>query len=424
MCFTRRRLPGVRRALLLVMLALSTLVAACSADEGVALTQWRLFVDGGVQDVGVTLPAHLDHNLPEKHVRFVLRARVELPASLRDRALTLAIPSLLARCTLDVDGVAMSALDADDSDGYRGNGHPRWSIPATRTHERAIDLALTVDHTWTQSGWLDTAPRLSATLAGDADYRRLRSFNGVSAIGALTAAIFVLFAYVILLALDRSQRAVRWFVLEGLTATLYPAFNLGLTASVFGIYDAPIMAVTLVVTIWASVRFTHAQFKLPPPHWVWHLPLVISIVAALLFPGPFDATKRVAPITVAAVALNVAYQLVVTARLARVPEHAVHARVLFISWTALGATGIVDFAAWLGLGALAGGARTACVGIVIIAILQSAVLSRDHVIALARAAVLNREIRDQLDHVERKNAENELLNGELRRQIAARTEHL
>jgi serine/threonine-protein kinase len=423
---------------------LSPLVAACGAgssreraretaretaratarDEGVAVTQWRLSVDGDARQVPVTLPAHLDHDLPEKHARYVLRARVDVPEAMRDRALTLAIPALWARCALDVDGAPMAALDADTDDGYRGNGHPRWSIPAAQAHGPTIDLALAIDHTWTQSGWLDTVPRLSATPAGDARYLTLRTFHAVAAIGALTAAIFVLFAYVILLALDRSQRAVRWFVLEGLTATLYPAFNLGITVAIFGVYDAPVMAVMLVVTIWASVRFTHAQFNLPPPHWIWHLPLVAAIVAALLFPGPFEVTRRVAPITVAAVAINVAYQIVVTARLARVPEHAVHARVLLVSWTALGATGFVDFAAWLGFGAFAGGVRTACVGIVIIAILQSAVLSRDHVIALARAALLNRELRAQLERVKQKNAENELLNGELRRQIAARTEHL
>lgn len=425
MCASLRRVVSVlRRALVLLALALSTLVAACSADDGIAVTHWRLFVDGGAQGIDVALPAHLDRELPEKKARYELRARVDVPASMRGRALTLAIPAVWARCSLDVDGAPMSALDADASEGYRGNGHPRWSIPADRVHDGAIDLTLVVEHAWTQSGWIDTVPRLSATPAGDARYLAIRTFQAVSAIGALTAAIFVLFAYVILLALDRSQRAVGWFVLEGATATLYPAFNLGITVGLFGVYDAPVMAVMLVVTIWASIRFTHAQFNLPPPHWMWHLPLAISIVAAVLFPGPFEVTKRVAPITVAAVALNVGYQIFVTARLARVPEHAVHARVLFVSWTALGATGLLDFGAWLGLGAPVGGLRTACVGIVIIAILQSAVLSRDHVIALARAAALNRELRAQLDRVRQKNEENELLNVELRRQIAARTEHL
>ncbi len=172
------------------------------------------------------------------------------------------------------------------------------------------------------------------------------------------------------------------------------------------------------------MHFTHLHFGLPRPHIAWALAPIAAFATALLFGGPFWSTRVLTPLTVVSVAVTVAYQIYLPLRLWRRSKRRVQSVVLLLGWGAVGVIGAVDFIAWLGLGELYGGARTACFGIALVAIFQSLVQAGDHITSLLQADQLNAELAGQVDALRSKNREVEVLNVELRRQIGARSEHL
>jgi hypothetical protein len=74
------------------------------------------------------------------------------------------LPQLAAHVALRVDGVRVESLDGT--------------------------LELDVEHTWTQSAWVDTVPRLVADANGGAAFAFQRSFNSITAALALGIALF------------------------------------------------------------------------------------------------------------------------------------------------------------------------------------------------------------------------------------------
>ncbi len=415
----------LRRLLVLVLfIAMSATVTGCARDSAMTLAQWRLDLSasGGASDTLVTIPTHLDTQIPSTTKTFALRSHVTLPAEMRGQTLTFAIPMFMARCHLWVNTHEMTPLDVEE--GYRGSHHPRFRIPSTVSGVETLDLELRVENRWTQSSWIDIPPRLSATDAGDATYLRIRRFNVASALGALATALFVFFAYVIVFLLDRTKRAYGWFAAEALLGAVYPAFQLGLMTPYIGFYDGPIMTTSVTTALVASMHFVHAQFGLSRPHRAWNIPVIVCALAAYVFAGPFELTHLVAPVTVFTIFCNIAYQLMITGRELRRGERPVHAVLMTLSWAGLGIFGFVDFYAWVGGGELLGGYRGACLGILGIATLHSAVLSFDHFEALRRSDALNVELAGRVALTEAKNAEVVVLNAELRRQIAARSEQL
>jgi serine/threonine-protein kinase len=409
----------------IVVLALGSLLG-CTSESTLVLRSWQLDVAGeaGASSAQVTLPVHLDDRLPAQRSRYALRTSVALPPALQGRALTLAIPHLDAPCTLLANGRPMAPLDVGTTQEYRGQGHPRWTIPAELSAAApTLDLELDVEHTWTQSGWLDTPPRLSATPEGDSAYLAATQTTDRCAIGALAGLGFALPLYLLMFVSDRRRVAFGWWALATLTSMPYPAFLLGLTPRVFGIYDTPVMSVSVCVTLWACVRFTHEVLGLPRPHAAWNLPPLGCLVTAVLFGGPFWSTRVVTPFTIVAVVAGIAYQLYVPVRRWSA-ERRIQSLVMLLGWGALGVIGVVDYVAWAGFGELAGGARAACAGIALLAICQALVLSGDHVASLRRADRLNLELARQVEALQARNREVGILNAELRRQVAARSEHL
>src|SRR5262249_45390181 len=95
-----------------------------------------------------------------------------------------------------------------------------------------------------------------------------------------------------------------------------------------------------------------------------------------------------------------------------------------ISWIAIGVTVWPDILGWMGLGGLLQGLHTACVGIGIYVVMQAAALSKEHTFSLANADELNRELGARIKMLERSHHEIQLLNEELRRQIADRSREL
>ncbi len=239
------RRDTVAQAFFVALFALFAL-AGCSRDPALVLTSWELEAPDAPR-VLVTLPVHLDHELPARRSRYVLRTSVALPPDLRGRQLTFAIPILYAPCTLLANGRRMAPLDVGTTRDYRGNGHPRWTIPEDATSVPALDLEL--DHTWTQSAWLDAPPRLSATSEGDATYLAVTGTTDFGAALGFTAVALGVPLYLGMFLLDRRRVAYAWWTVQMLSGILYPAFVLGLTPRLFGIYDAPVMSVGLCLCV-------------------------------------------------------------------------------------------------------------------------------------------------------------------------------
>ena len=403
---------------------LCVLLCGCGRDEVLSLSRLELLVPGRPMPTPISIPQHLDALLPAHDCEYQLRARVLLPESMHGRALTLAIPHLFAASTLTVDGVEMVELDPDPMPRYRSRGTPRFRIPASLSAHQTIDVALRVRHRWTQSGWLDTPIRISATVAGDSFSYFTETFNREGAwVGLVTALVAGLIALLTYL-LDRRQVAFAWFSLEAVLGSSMPLFQMGAGTQLFGVYDTAMMAVGVTAALWASVRFTHAQFGLGAPHRLLDVLLIFTLLLIASGPDPFVLTHRAGPTVIAFISVNVVYQIVATARLWSHEVHKVQARVLAISWAAMGFAAGPDQLAWVGFGEAFGGVRAGPLGVGAVALLQVAVLSHDYVRTLKRTDVLNLELADRVRSLESKDLENSALNEVLRRQIAARSEQL
>lgn len=415
------------------VLALGVASVACSGepveDARIPVRSWEADLPGAAAPVKVELPAHLDDRLPRTPSRYVLRTHVDLPDALRGKSLTLAVPHMPATATLRVDGNEATTVDANAFDVYRVTHPHRWRIPADATKDGQLDLELAVQHTMSRSGWFDAEPVLTTHPLGGAGLAAVRMFNTVAAMGALGASFVVSLLYGFLFLLLRRDRVRRapygWFALGATCGMVYPAFVLGITQPVLGIYEAPFMMVALVLGSNAAIWFSRAYVDGPRPSRAWWGVLGAVIGLAIVAKSPFWSIGVMAIVVLAVTLANAFAQLVFLARLRRTREK-VPATLYGIAfaWPATVALGFPDILAWLGQGEPIGGARVACVGIMWLSLYQAAALSREHLLALKRADDLVGELAERVRLLSAKHREVELLNDELRRQIAARSREL
>ena len=405
------------------ILALVAWLVGCGQSDAMAVATWTLEAPRSSEQVTITLPVHLDARLPKEASRYVLRTRVELTPAMRAHALTFAIPRLAAPATLRVNGQVVRPIDPPRHI-YRGEDAVRWGIPPDRSDADALDLELTIEHRWTQSAWLDTVPRLSATEEGDAEFLRIRTFNNVTADMGLATAILVAFAYVLIFILHRQRTAHGWFGLEGVAGGGYPLFSAGLTAMMLGVYDVPVMAVMVAIAAIASVYFTHAQFRLGPPSRWFVATWAVGVLAIAIGSNPFVSTRVCAIVVVVLVTVAISYHFIVMSRLVRLRPRPMNAVLVLGSWGILAVLGSVDFVAWLGFGELLGGFRCASLAISLIALLHSGALSREHFVSQKKADELNTELVARVGLLEARNREVARLNEELRHQISSRSQDL
>jgi tRNA A-37 threonylcarbamoyl transferase component Bud32 len=414
-----------KRALLLLLCGWSLVaLLGCGGDGAIEIRSWTLTIAGSDEARHVTLPAHLD--VPARKTTYALRARVPLPDAMRGKDLTLAVPYLPARSQLTIDGAPMTNLDEGDADvdTYRTAGQQRWRIPASVASRGAgLTLDLEVEHSWTQSAWFDSTPRLSATPRGDPGFVRTRAFDRTSGIFGFTTILFVAFSYAMIVMFARKRTAARWFVLEAVAGSLYPAFTMGITQRVFGTRDGAVMAVGLSIAAYASLRFAHEHCKLPSPPKVWTLALAVSVATTAAASGPFHLTPVAAPIVVSAMVANAVYQYRLFLRMRREGQPT-HVWLVPLAWPLANVVACTDFASWLGLGAAFGGVRAGALGIGIVSLVQSCALGREYILSMDRGDDLNAQLAARVAALEDKNAEVQLLNDELRRQVGARAEQL
>jgi hypothetical protein len=142
---------------------------------------------------------------------------------------------------------------------------------------------------------------------------------------------------------------------------------------------------------------------------------------SLIAPSPFGARVLVAALLVVLFAV-IGWQMVVVARLTR--RRTKGAAVILASWIMLAGTAWTDFAGWVGLGEPLDGMRGAGLGIVLAGLCQGLLLGLDHVRTLRRADALIDELQAKVSLLERSHREVQVLNDELRHQIADRSRTL
>jgi len=417
----------------LLVLAL-TLVVAClgcggtrEPEQVVRIPTWSAQLPGRTEPLVVTLPAHLDGYLPRTPTEYVLRTVVEVPEDMRGRPLTLALPHTPAVATLRVDGAAAVPVEESPLDAYRASAPHRWRVPEDASSDGRIELALTIRHRFTRSGWIDAVPTLTTHPRGGARLTAVHAFDSITAIAALAAAIVVAVLYGFLFASLKGPRraAYGWFALGATCGMAYPAFLLGLTQPVFRTFEASFMTTVLVLGSIAAMCFTRSYVGAPPPSRAWWGVFGAVVVAAIVARDPFVSISVMAPIVVAVSLANAFAQLLFAIRMRRDrTQHSRNVYAMAFAWPATVLLGLPDILAWLGMGEPTNGIRTACIGIMLISIYQATALSRDHLLALKRADELNADLEERVKLLESKHREVEMLNDELRRQIAARSREL
>lgn len=392
----------------------------CAREPVVLLTSWSFVPPGGAPRL-VTLPTHLD--LPERPTRYVLSTRYTLPEEMTARTLTLAFVRLPAIATLRVNGDEATSLDRDLTTRYRVSGAQRWTIPATATRSGVLELELVLEHRFTQSAWIDSVPRLSATDHGDTRFLTIRAFNESTALFGIALVLGCGLSYLVIFLLDRTRRAYGWFLLEAFGGIAFPAFAAGITQPLFGTSDTIVMGAQLMLGSIAAVAFVRVYFGMPFPGRRALTAWAIIAGAALLTGGPF-ANKWFAPLVAATVGISAQMQIALAIKLWRQKPRPRNVILVTLAWPIAGILGTIEILWWLGFGAPFQGIQGGSAAISIVAILRISALSREHVRSLRKTDHLLAAQAARLVELEDKNLEVERLNEELRRQIAARSAQL
>jgi serine/threonine-protein kinase len=402
-----------------VKLAAIHLVVACSAltgcarDDTVRLTQWTLVAADGAEHP-VTLPAHIDRWLAPGAGRYRLRTRAALPSSWQGRPLSLALPFLQAPVTAVVEGVEAVALEEGALAGLPASTHV-FRVEATHARSEEIAIELVVERRSTPAAWLDTVPRLSTRLRGDAEVVAVGVIDGPITLASYAIVSMIGFTYFVLFLFDRRRAVHLWFGLQAAGVAYYALQLLCVPQALLGLYN--VSAITVPASGLAANCFLHAYFGVPRPRTAFRIwGLVILLVGAPAI-GAFGQGSLASNLCVAASFANITYSLILLARLASAGRDRFTAVLLAAAWGQVIILAMPDFLAYLGLGELAGGAHTSVIGSGIFSVVQAVVLGRDHIrslnVADARVAELEASARA-----------NALLSDELRRQIADRSQRL
>ncbi len=403
-----------------VLLVVAALVAACRTTPDQAIASWTLEVDGRTEQLA--LPSHPE--LPEPSI-YRLHARFDVPPALRDRSLTLVIPFLAANASLRVDGADATDTEPEPVRGYRTRGPHSWQFPSSARGRSSLALELTVQHRWKQSGWLDTVPRVVPSEQRDDELWPFKLINDYGATFALFGLILIAVLYLAIYLVDRRRKEYLWFAIQALSAISYPLVLTGFSQALVGTLDVAMLAIALPMAALAAVWFTHETFKLGPPSKLWLVLGVIDAAIAVVAHDPFAAMDYSARSAIAVITIVVIYQIWVCGKLAfRKTDRPVGARYLLVAWSFLAIAAASDFVVWLGFGDNLGGIRSSCLGLGFFAIAQALVIGREHIQSLVRSDELNAALAARVEQLEGRHKEIELLNKELRRQIADRSEEL
>jgi serine/threonine-protein kinase len=412
---------GMRVVRLLLVLLLVLAATACGGERGIPLVAWTLSFDGG--GTALTLPAHFDELLGDHQQVYTLRTRVDLPQEMRGQRLSLTFEYFGGLASLRANGFDAPDGDVSVFERYRSNGPHRFVIPAVATQREALDLEMRVDHRWTQSGWMDTVPRLSLGERGDAMYASVVSFNRGSTAAAASMILLVTVAYGVVYLADRRRSAYGWFVAASLAGASYSLFTLGLFQPIFGAHDLAAVGFLIAVTAVCAIQFTAQVFGRKASRWWWAM-VGVWLAMAVFAHGPFRSTRWLSPIAISAMVVAGSYctwLLLSESRTRRPPLASILATV---AWPVVCVLALDDFAAWLSMGELYHGARGASLGTMVVSLLQASALSAQLMQSLRTSDSLNAELAGRVEALERTNAEVRTLNEEMRHQIGNRSREL
>lgn len=399
-------------------------LCGCAGAPVATLDQWTVQAEGDAP-VRVQLPARLDRSVIPRRVRhFTLSTHVELPASARGQPLELVIPDLAGVPLLSVDGATSTLPIGVSTSGAIQHGPYVWPISAAATSDGAIELRLELENRWTQSSWVTTVPRLVTTGSGANSTRLQTVVNVLFSACALVALFQIGLTSLGVYLVDRRRHAYGYFAIQALTATCYPLYVLGFADRIVGIFASPLVMASLTIAIAVSIYFTHGFFDLPAPSRRWAQFAVVTCAITAVFSGPFAATRVAAPATILYLTVAIAYQVSVCIRLVRSHHDRPGAIFLLVAWIGLALSAMPDMLAWLGLADVLEGARTGSAGLAFYPLWLSLLLSRRHIKSLNRADQLNVELGSRVELLERRGAEIEQLNAELRHQIAERSSQI
>jgi hypothetical protein len=386
------------------------LVAACGGDPGQPLATWELRTPGGAARA-IAAPTWLP--IADHTPGFVLARRVVIPEGWRGDGVTLSIPYWSAPATLLVDGEPVRSVVREDH-GYRARGPQAWRIEPALARRGSLALELRAEHRWPQSAWLPTVPHLSRGDGVDRMTSLVVLINDRAAGAGLFVLLTIAFTAGSIFLLDRRQRAYGWMTLQFTTATYYLAFVTGHGQALLGSYDVAILCATVFACMFASVLESCEYFGVrSPPRWVVLASVgVVALTAAAV--DPFLAGRWCAPMVAALGVPMILWQLALHVRMVRAGH--LNARLRLVAWLGalLGAPG--DSLVWFGV-ELFGGLRLLPLSYTLYGLIQFVALSRQLLLTLRRADRLNVELAVRMRHIE-------VLNVELRRQIAERSRQL
>jgi serine/threonine-protein kinase len=408
------------RWLVAVFLAL----VGCGGDARLDLPRWNFRGPDSKQEIQVVLPTHVNNLLPKRIVPYWLRAEVELPERLRRRPLRLVFPALQAIAEASVNGARATEVYGEVIQRYRRVGPQAWRIPAALSASGKLRLDLRIRHTWVKSAWIDEVPYL--LVEGQTDLRTavVHRFNEITLMVSLTVLFLISFTSLVLWMWDRRLLKSGWLAVQLTAPAVLVLFELGAAQLVFGVYDTAATGVTLVAAIISAAYATHAQFNLGRVPWIWPVLQAVTVGCAFIFPGPFTAPIYLTLVAVFVVAAGLGYQLFITGRLVRQRPPPVNAWVAFVAWILLAGNASFDMLTWMGFGELLGGLQLKGVGLLSYGVLEFVAISRVTVMARLHADDLNVELQQRIQASEEARRQIEVLNEEMRRQVADRSRQL
>jgi serine/threonine protein kinase len=413
----------------LLLVAVLSWLPACGSRSAMPLSQWVLVADGAGEagEVPVVLPQHLDVHLPAAPTHYVLRTEVARDA-LPDGMLGLSIPHFEGLATLTVNGQPASPAQHEPIEGYRHAGPHLWHLPPLPPGDAPLRLELRVDHRWTQSGWMDTVPRIHEAGSLDAHVLAIVVLNDFGAVATVSALLLIGLMSLWVFLADKSRRSYLWFAVQMLSAAYYPLHVSGYSQLVVGAYDGFFVALTLDLALLSAVMFTHAEFGdelgFTPRAWPWLMGAGAAATLALVSADPFRLTQLGARATVVFLSVVCTYQVLVGVRLVRRSTKPRGSMVFLVEWLVLCGTSAFDGVAWLGLGEPLGGIRAACLGLGTFALLNSLRLTREHIHSIGTTADLNQQLARRVEALETKQREVQTLNERLREQMSHRSRQL
>ena len=397
------------------------LLAGCfDATPTQPLTAWELQI--GDERHQVVLPTHLGHGLGDAPTPYALEAVVAVATVMRGQTLTLAIPRLPTPVALEVNGRPVASLDEHNFDRVRVTAPHRWRIDARDT-SAPMRLRLIVQNVWSQSSWIDTVPRLSATQWGDSWTRTVRVFTlgtqWLSLAALLTIALVFFFLHLVSSKATRmcgeadKNAEVGYFALG---AALFAACQLGLLQPVLGNRDVAYVLVGTLVSVRASIQLARGYVGLPSLH-PWSRWAILGIaIGTPLVTGSY--VRRGWEVTLLlGLLVGMGYLSYAAVKLRRSGAPSAELTWIALGWAFIVLCGFIDLYTTFGYGTLLGGVQLTCASLLIVVTTQAYVLSRDHNRLLLTQAELNAQLRQRV-------VEEGRLNEELRRKVGDRSREL